>query len=380
MNRFCTVLAPVAAIVCAMPGRVHAAPANQVDVLEVATDDADDQAKALTAALKQRLRTSKDLQLGSADFSLSVIVLALKCPGDVPDINCQNKIADKLSVDRYIWGTMRKAPGNQVIADLRLYQRGKPEVRQQFTYSDNLTEPADPALQRLADEMITRLTSFGKIGVARVTAEQSLAGSLFVDGQEQGPFTNGTSELTLPVGDHKFEVRSGTKVLASGSGKVTPTGTLEVQLQPAPKGGVEVSTASTGGGGNWKKTAGYVGVGVGGAMILGGIYSLIQVNSINHDSGFDAYRKGFGPNDDVCKQAAAGTVVAGAPSPADIKSKCDSGSTYQTLQYVLFPVGAIAAGVGVYFLASSSKQETGKVEVTPSVGIGSGRVDLRVRF
>jgi hypothetical protein len=384
---------PVAAyIASAQPA--HAAPSspNQVYVLEIATDDADDQAKALTSALKARIRSSKDqLTLAEADVSLTVVLLSLKC-GDVPDVACQQKIADKLNAEKYVWGSMRKQAPNQVVADLHYWQKGKPEARQQFTYSDNLTEASDPSLVRLSEQMVQRLVNFGKVGVARIAAEHSVDGELFVDGQDSGPFTNGQSEQTLPIGDHRFEVRSGGKVLVAGSGKVNPTTPLDVQLvAPAKTGAAEPAKEATPEGGNWKKTAGYVGVGVGGALILGGVFSMIKVNSINNDSGFSDYRKGFGPNEDVCSRAAAGDVstVAGAATPAAAKSQCDSGSTFQTLQYVFFGLGVVAAGAGTYLLVTSNKDGSSatasaepkpRLQVLPSGGQHGGGVDVRVVF
>jgi hypothetical protein len=222
-----------------------------VHVLELATDDADDQAKALTQAIKARVKASKDYALADGDHSLAIMLAALKC-GDVPDPSCQTRIAEKLNSERYIWGNMKKTSGGQVSVDLHLWQKGQTDVKQTFSFSDNLTEPLDPGLQKLAEQMVMKLTNFGKVGAVRVASAASLEGELFVDGNSNGKFTNGQAEMTLPVGEHRFEVRSGGKVVAQGSGKVGPTGTLEVQLQPATKS--EQATASTSGG-DWKKTS-----------------------------------------------------------------------------------------------------------------------------
>lgn len=355
---------------------------SQLHVLEFATDDADDQAKALTLALKARVKASKDYALADGDHALGIFLAQFKC-GDVPDVTCQTKIADKLGAERYIWGTLRKS-GNQITADLHLWQKGQAEVRQQFTYADTLTEPLDPSLQRLADQMLNKLTSFGKVGTVKLVAPQSLDGELFVDGQSQGKFTNGQSELTLPIGEHRFEVRSGGKLLAQGAGKVSPTTTLDIELAPV-KGGEQ--SAGPGKPASWKRPVGYAGVGVGGALLLGGVYSLFKVNSINKNEGFDAYRKGFGPNDDVCDMAERGRVSskAGAANPSEVKDFCSSGKTFTTLQYVLFPVGALAAAAGAYLIVTSKEggdATTAKrrLEVLPSAGPQGGGVDLRVTF
>lgn len=383
-------LSVISSLLVAAPLVVHAAPAAAagppIYVLEVSTEDADDQAKALTSALKSRVKALPDRTLGEADISLQVVVLALKC-GDVPDAACQGKIAEKINAQAYVWGTMRKQAGNQVLADLHLWQKGQPEVRQQFTYSDNLTEAADPALVRLADQMVQKLLNFGKVGTVRVMAARSIAGQLLVDGKPSGTFTNGQAELTLPVGEHRFEVRNGDRTLASAMGKVSATGVLDVQL--ADGSGV-TDTGPQPGAGSWKKTAGYVGVGVGGAFILGGFYSMLKVNSVNKDDKFDAYRRGFGADEDICDRADRGTPskVPGAATPSEAKDLCSTGSTFQTLQYVFFGLGAVSAGAGAYFLATAPKDgaapppATGRprLRVTPVAGRELTGVDLRLVF
>jgi hypothetical protein len=378
-HHLATSLALGAAVAAHVRPALAAAPTY---VLEVATDDADDQAKALTQALKSRIRANKDMTLGDADVSLQVVLLQFKC-GDVPDATCQAKIAEKLNAQQYVWGTMRKQPNHQVVADLHYWQKDKAEVRQQFTYTDNLTESADPNLQKLADQMIARLTQFGKVGLAKVSAEQRIAGELYVDGKSMGTFSNGMAEITLPVGEHRFEVRGGGKVLASATATVSGTNPLEITLAP-PASGKPEDPPKPPGSMAWKKPAGYAGVAVGGALILGGVYSMIKINSINRDDKFTSYAKGFGPNTDVCQRAANGDVskAAGAGSPSEVKDLCDSGSSFQTLQYVFFGLGAVVAGAGTYLLVTAPKEGAveGRVQITPTVGKTQTGVDLRVAF
>ena len=365
---------------------MYAAPAWAAPtyVLEVATDDADDQAKALTNVLKARIKATKDMTLGDADVSLQVVLLQFKC-GDVPDVGCQAKIGEKLAAQQYVWGTMRKAPNHQVVADLHYWQKDKPEVRQQFTFSDNLTEPADPALQRLADQMIARLTQFGKLGTAKVAAAQSIAGDLYVDGKPVGTFSNGLAELTLPLGDHRFEVRSGGKVLASANATVSPTTPVDVALRATASGKPEEPIPEGGPTGGWKRPVGYAAVGVGGALILGGVYSMIKVSSVNHDDKFSSYAKGFGPNEDICQRAQSGAIskAPGAGSPSEVKDLCDTGSTFQTLQWVFLGLGVVSTGAGVYLLATAPPKDQptqGRIVVSPRLGKTETGVELRVGF
>ncbi len=362
--------------------------APPVTILELATDDLDDQAKALTKALKTRLRAMPDKALADADLSVSVLALSLKC-GDVPDAACQLKIADKIKSDVYVWGSLRKQGASDMLADVRLFTRGQPEVRQQVTLPANLKDQNDPAVKHAADDILMRLFNPGKVGAARVVAKAATQGELFVDGKSSGSIGGAPLELTLTTGDHHFEVRSGDKILGKADAKILPNGTVEVVLA-APGEGASGAAGGVGGAvhgdelagpKNWKRTAGYAGVAAGGVMIGAGLFSMLKVNSINNDEGFSTYRKGFKRDDDVCAKADQGvnSPAPGAASPSDAADKCSAGKTFQTLQYVFLGLGVVTAGAGGYLLMTS-KRETGRVMVVPSVGKQQTGIDVTVRF
>lgn len=380
------------AFTCALAAPAFAAPPGPntppVHVLEIYTDDADDQAKALTIALKSKVRTSKDYSLGESDKALGVYLAQFKC-GDVPDSVCQTKIGDNLKADRYIWGTVRK-DGADLAVDIHLWQKGQNEVRQQIKISANLTDANDPSLQQVAEQIVSKLVNFGKVGIAHLAAAQSIDGELFVDNTSMGRFTNGQAELTLPIGEHRFEVRAQGKLVAQGTGKVSPTATVDIELAAIAK--TEQPPPPPSEGGSWKRPAGYAAVGVGGALIIGGVVSMLKVNSLNKDSGFDAYRHSFAGDKDVCDVAKKGRVgMPGASSPGEVVDLCSSASTYKTLQFVLLPVGALAAAAGVYLITSSGGEGEAaapstaasrlrRLQIAPSIGKSSGSLDIRYEF
>ena len=94
-------------------------------VLALDTDDVEDQAEALTGALRSRVRAAPGWSLNDTTVTLSMLTAALKCPR-YPDAACLAKIAEQLKADRFVWGTMQKAPGNAVKVDLHLWARNKP--------------------------------------------------------------------------------------------------------------------------------------------------------------------------------------------------------------------------------------------------------------
>jgi hypothetical protein len=378
------------AFTCALAAPVHAAPPGPntpaVHVLEIYTDDADDQAKALTLAVKSKVRTSKEYALADSDKALGVYLAQFKC-GDIPDVVCQGKIGDNLKADRYIWGIVRK-DGAELAIDIHLWQKGQNEVRQQLKISANLTDANDPALQQVAEQLVNKLVNFGKVGIAHLASAQSIDGELFVDNTSMGRFTNGQAELTLPIGEHKFEVRAQGKVVAQGAGRVSPTATVDVDLVAITKS--EQPPPPPAEGSSWKRPAGYAAVGVGGALLIGGVVSMLKVNSLNKDSGFDAYRHSFAGDKDVCDAAKKGRVGApGASSPSEVVDLCNSASTYKTLQFVLLPLGALAAAAGVYLIttggesgsaSSTAASRLQRLQISPAIGKSSGSLDIRYAF
>src|SRR5678815_1651458 len=71
-----------------------------VDVIAIHSDEVDEQAEALTATIRSRVRALRGFSLHESDYALEVLTLGLKC-GEVPDDPCQAKIADQIRADRY---------------------------------------------------------------------------------------------------------------------------------------------------------------------------------------------------------------------------------------------------------------------------------------
>lgn len=386
-------LGPVAAVA----GPAHADPAGPtalpVQVVAIHSDDAEDQAEALTSALRSAVRRARGWSLPGGDFSLEVIALALKC-GDVPDEACQARIGEHIKAERYIWGTLRRSKKKQVAVDLHLYRRGEPATVAEYTYNDNLTEPGDDALKKVASDALEKLTGGPPKGDVRIKTSLT-NGDLFIDGEPSGSVRNGEQSMQLPVGEHSIEVRG---VFTKEVGLVTVHPSSSVELVLAPPGAArheeatdEASASSKPPGGRWQKTAGYVSLGVGGAFVLGGLYSMLKVNALNHDDKVDDYRKGFTRDHDICEEAAIGNMstVPGAARPPEMQDICKQGTTFKTLQYVFYGAGALALGAGTYLLltadegtspADTAASGRGRVRVAPAVGPGLAAVDVNVTF
>jgi hypothetical protein len=77
-----------------------------VAVLSLQTEDAFDQAEALTKALKRVVSETPGWSHIDNDWAVQVLVLSLECV-EPPDAACEEKIAAEIKTDRYLWGTMR---------------------------------------------------------------------------------------------------------------------------------------------------------------------------------------------------------------------------------------------------------------------------------
>ncbi len=353
---------------------VSAQSKSNVQVLAIGSDDAFEQAQALTIALKRAITRTEGWSLLKGDYSLEVMTAALGCPIP-PDSGCQKKIGTKVGSNRYIWGTLAKSGKKDVVAVLRLWENGEQKKDAHIKYAANLTDPSDDSLMAIASDAFAKLTGEAT-GVVVVTAG-SVNGKIFVDGKEVGVVTDGRTELTLPSGDHKIMVRAEGFNDALGTVSVRAGSSAEVALNPTPasdgKPAGDDPTLDKKSGGTGKML-GYIGIGVGGALVLTGSYFGVQTLGQIKDSEYEDYRKTAVPEgEDACKYAEA-------TGRSDIVDVCDRNKRDKTLFWVLTPVGAVLAGVGVYLLASGDdKAASAKPpRVQPMLGLGPRGGELRV--
>jgi hypothetical protein len=335
-----------------------------INVIAVQTNDADDQAEALTKALRTAVRAMPGWSLGPGDYSLEVLALSLKCP-EPPDANCQSRIADQIKTDRYIWGTLAKKKGTPMVTGaIHLWVRGKGESKVPIEYSANLTEAADDSLRKIATDAIYTLTGGPPKGGIHIRAGD-VAGQVFIDGQPMGALKAGDGTFKAPSGPHLVTVKAVGYADAQTQIVVKPTDApTEVVLT--------LTQVSTGPGLNWKRIGGYGAIGVGVVFGVVGLASALKVNGLANDPQYTQFRQAQGTSvSDVCAAAtqAKNTLIEG---------DCSTGKTFQTLQIVSFPIAAVAAGVGIFLVATSGKSapKTTGLKVDPQVGPGVGKLDV----
>jgi len=339
-----------------------------ITVVAVQTGDADDQAEALTKALRNAVRTMPGWSLGEGDYSLEVLALSMKC-AEPPDAACESRIADQIKADRYVWGIISKK-GGSVSGELHLWVRGKGTAKVNVNYGANLTEANDEALKKVANDAIVALTGGPPKGTVHVKAGD-VSGQVFVDGTPLGALNGGEGTFPLPAGSHKVVVKAQGYADAEAIVVVKPNGTAEVSLHPST---AEPDTPT-----NWRLVGGIAGLGAGVGFGIVGLISTLQVNGIQNDDSFADYRKKHPDSKDVCEDAKAGA------SDVDTKvaDQCSKGSTFEALQVIFYSLAAVSGGVGIYLLATSSRSDSAAatgLTVQPSIGKQSGRLDVTYRF
>lgn len=206
----CRVVALVSFVIAslALPSAARAdvatGPSVPVAVLPLDSDDAEEQADALTGALRSRIRASEGWSVVETSQSLAMLMAALRCTKPVGD-ECEQKLAEQIKSERFVFGWVTKGPTRgEVTAEVRLYQRGKPTTVVRERYADNLTDQNDDALRGIAERILEQLgeNALGSI----VVRMGNLDGEVIVDGSKRVALTDGTAKLALSPGGHSVEV------------------------------------------------------------------------------------------------------------------------------------------------------------------------------
>jgi hypothetical protein len=405
LSVFATVIAVVLAWFAWFP-RVAAAQAGKqgIHVVAIDSDDADEQADALTGAIRSHIRETPGWTLLETTQSLSMLTASLRCPTR-PDAQCLVRIGDKLLANQFIWGVMTKATSHQVSVDLHLWTRGKPDQVARDTFSDNMKEPNDDALKRVATQLLTKLLgpSPGQVipvpgvpgGAVSVHVANVETGNVLVDGEQKATLDHGRATVQLPVGPHSVQVQSPgfndlqRDVTITAGASVPLELTLEAAPPEAPSKPFPI-----------RKVATWGAIGVGGVLVVvGGIYGgmfLSDKSALNNDKDSN-HGTNYG----------AKPSIAGLPDPCHLPSGTNQ-LTYPTAQQgctdltaarsaevaevVTLALGGALVVTGVVLLvtnhpddapaAQPAAPKTGlsSLQFLPAVGPGNGSLTVVGRF
>ena len=191
------------------PARAEApnARATPVYVLTLWTEDADDQADALTQTLRARVRQAPGWSLLETTQSFETLAIALK----LPDPTGQLLLAAhrrpaarrpvRLGDDPEEGRGRASSPTWTCGGSWQVVGGGERK-----SYSDNLKDPSDEALRAVAGRLFGKLTAASAAGLLVVHAGKGY-GSVLVDGVERARLQSGTARLELADGPHTVGVR-----------------------------------------------------------------------------------------------------------------------------------------------------------------------------
>jgi hypothetical protein len=352
------------------PAWAQATRPQSLHVLELDSDDADDQAEALTGALRSRARSAPGWVLLDTAQSLSMLTAALRCP-QRPDQGCLQRIGDQLKTDRFVWGIVTKAGAGPhlVTAEVHEWMRGKPDVVAKESYSDNLKDQNDDTLRKIANRVFDRLTG-GPASTLNIHAG-SVDGMVIVDGEQKVALQHGSATVLVGAGAHLIEIQAAgftpARQNVTANGGETQDVNVELAVEPPFAPATPASPRKTL---IWGTL-----IGGGALLVAGGVLSVVfesERATLNTDL---QNNYGFGNSiksiPDPCTFNAAG---ASSAELGQINQGC---SAHNTAQAVLIPqiaslaAGGILATVGIVLLVTDHKKDS-------TAGVTTGITDVRV--
>lgn len=388
----CRWLAPLL-VVLAIVFQARVARADQstahsvsVAVLTFDSDDAEEQADALTGALRSRVRASQGWSLVETSQSLGMLTAALRCSGKPMPPDCAQRIGEQIKSERYIFGYVTKGPQNgQVTAEVHLYQKNKPEAVVRESYADNLKDQNDDTLRKLAQHMLDRLagSALGAL-VVRMGTEN---GEVVVDGEKHIPLQNGVARLELSPGGHSVEVVAGGQPAQKRNVLVTAGKETIVEVTLGP-GAVPEAPPTESKPFPVKKVVGGVAMAIGVGLGAFAVERLLAYE----DKKDELAARNLRPEDflktdgevDVCD---ARLAKSGQVDEAACKSSKDAKAA-STASIIAAAGGGIflLGGAYLFFLSGDSNTKsstTGKTlmpRIAPTMGYGSGGLTVSGRF
>jgi hypothetical protein len=317
-----------------------------VAVLGIDSDDAEEQADALTSTLRSRVRASPGWSLGDATQPLGMLTAALKCPPH-PDGTCEQHISEQIKLDNFVWGVMRKAPGGKVSVELHLYSKGKPSQVATTSYAENLKDQNDDSLRREAQTLITKLQGsvVGSVTIHSNTPE----GDVTIDGARHEALKAGSIHLDLATGSHTFEVSS--PGYPPQKTTINVVAGHDTMFEPS-FGSIKPEVPKT------LPTRKIVGVG---SLVLGagaGVASVVMaLNYVSISNQQSDLLKSVPTGGDACALQASHPVTLTSAQYTDVSTACQYHNNHDgdakldsTLGIVFGGAAAVGIGVGIYLL------------------------------
>jgi hypothetical protein len=296
-------------------------------ILGVASEEGDDALAAdITAALRAEVENDGSFKLSSSRASLSQMTMLQDC--DISETDCRTRVGKAVNADQVLYGGLRRAGGRNHEVEVHLF-----------------------ATEDGKETMARRAVPGGDTREATLGAHaRALLAALRGEGEPE--------PAAVPPGD------DGPPPVATVTPDVEP-------LEPTQADASEPPPTDEPSSNDW---LGYTLLGT--AAVSAGltVFSWTQIKAAETDDDFVAYGEAVYEADrtidDVCEEAEARHNYGVNPQTvAGARSACDTGQTFDMLQYVFLGATLVSAGLGAYFLLDDDGEDSD----------GSGARDFSVR-
>jgi len=308
---------------------VAAQPRKQVAVLSLESDMVTDEvAKGLRQAVCDALSARPDWEVHETQVSLAQLSFAHDCSPTEP--TCLRAITEQFELDSLVFGRISRRD-DEIVVHLSRF------------------EPQAGAVERNAD--------------AAFASQAVSPESLEAHGRTL------TSEL--------FDARPPSVARADEDERSSQ---LAQRLKPAADSGV-----------SGRAVAGYSLLGAAALSAGLSVFSFVQIQNAQEDSGFNNYRRAVGrmaPDvQDVCSEVDAGKRYGVSGSDFERSAiSCNRGQTYQLLQFVFLGSALITGGLGAYLLLGDRperarpEQRAQALQLQPRFSRSSAELSAQWRF
>ena len=358
-----TPLATVATVATA----VEAAPAGtsgalEIEVLTLSSNDAVEEAAALTDAMKHAMIEAVGVTehgSGGKGHALEAILLTVGCD-DATIPSCGAKIAAEIKHDRFVFGTVKKSPPNKLTATLSYYGKGEVKtVAKTYDAGPVSKDGTSPELKAIALDALYGLIGGPPKAQVDVTVSGPAgneSGDLYEGETKVGHVDAGKATVELTAGHHVLELRMNGYASSTATVEVGATGSA---LQFAP---VRLTPSKPV---DWQLYGGLGAIAVGAVFVGVGVATSLSIKDAQDDPTFTAYRKRFSSGvSDTCEKARSGDEgrkqATTDPNLApDIVTLCDKVKSKQTMQFVWYGLGAAFIAGGTILILTDKPKDTG---------------------
>lgn len=372
----------------------------------------DDVATTITDALRAAAGTVEGWEVQPRGPTMAQMSMAHGC--DEMDAQCLSDIADGLSVQQVVYGTVRRTSTRAAfdyVLSLSLFNAEAGAIENSLSETIPRSVVDGGTVSSQAADLIAGLTgqqTSQALGALRVSLNVAAAARFYVDGSLAGESrSGGFAQEGVAAGVHGLRVEAEgfhdfetTFEVAAGSPTQVAVNLLPSQPVGEPPAAFhtefddsEFNNRPSG----VRRWLPYALLGTSAASLIGMGASWAVIDSVNNDEDFKAYsnavyignqsRTGTPAVQDVCDEA-----LSGSPYPqsganlSDIQDMCKRGRTFEVLQWVFLGSAVLSGGAGAYLLVTEdsddgqARRRGPSLSLRPRVGLGEARLDAKLTF